>query len=221
MNRGVPPRSYDSPVRAAHVEQTRERILEAARGLLVAGGVDGMTLPKVAEAAQVSAPTVYRHFATADDLIAAFLEWIRPQIGQVPGLLDRPPDEAHLTPLENFPLFEKHGAMLKPLMDSRVFNQIRVKSVSDRAKRAGQTLQAAAPTWSTEDVEAAAGVLYVLTSPQAWRWLRETWGLDADLAARAASWAMETLVERLSKPGGLTPGTPKRRRTAAPRSKGR
>lgn len=36
--------------------------------------------------------------AHAADLITAFLEWTRPHVGQVPGLLDHPPAEAPRAP---------------------------------------------------------------------------------------------------------------------------
>jgi hypothetical protein len=42
------------------------------------------------------------------------------------------------------------------------------------------------------------GPVYMLVSPPSWRWLRETWGLSGEEAARAAAWAMSTLVTALN-----------------------
>lgn len=205
------PRAYSSPIRTAQVERTRERLLDTARALLVEGGLDGLTLPKLAQAAGVSVPTVYRHFPTLDDLIRAFLEWIRPRIGQTEQrLMETPVPDLPALPLESFARFEAHARELLPLMESRAFNRVRVASMQGRARRAAALFAEHAPGWSARDLEAAAGAIYVLMAPQSWRWFRETWGIDTGDAARAASWAMRTLIEALGRHAGL--GAPTRRR---------
>ena len=193
-------RSYSSPIRDAQVEQTRARLFDTARALLVEGGLDALTLPKLAQAAGVSVPTVYRHFPTVDDLIRAFLEWIRPRVGQTPErLLSTTPDRLPELPLENFPRYEAEAAVLRPLMESREFNRVRVASMSGRARAAAGLLRPVAPGWSDAQLEAMAGAIYILNSPQAWRWFRDTWAVESDDAARAVSWAMRSLLEALAR----------------------
>jgi AcrR family transcriptional regulator len=192
-------RSYSSPIRDTQVQQTKERVLEATHALLAASGLDGFTLPKVAQAAGVSIPTVYRYYPSVDDLLREFLAWIRPRLGQTQErLLEISAADVPHLPEENFARYEEHAAVLRALIDSRAFNQIRVGSVSDRAKRGAAVLRDKAPGWSDADLEAAAGAIYALNSPQAWRWLRETWGLDAAQASRGAAWAMRVLVDALA-----------------------
>ncbi len=212
-------RTYSSPIRDAQVEQTRALLFDTARALLVEGGLDALTLPKLAQAAGVSVPTVYRHFPTVDDLIRAFLEWIRPRIGQTPErLLATSADRLPELPLENYPRYEAEAAVLRPLMESREFNRVRVASMSDRARTAAGLLRPEAPGWSDAQLEAMAGAIYILSAPQAWRWFRETWAVEADEAARAASWAMRTLIEALARgpearePAPKTKPAPKTRR---------
>lgn len=200
------PRRYTSPVRAEGVERTKARLLEATHALLGAEGLDGLTLPRVATAAGVSIPTVYRHFPTTDDLLREFLAWIRPRIGQTAERLlgTRAADLPRL-PAESYRRFDEHRAVLEPLMESRAWNRIRAGSMPDRARQGAAALREAAPRWTDADLEAAAGAIYLLASPQAWRWLRETWGLDSGRAARAASWAMAALVSALGAGAGLEP----------------
>lgn len=212
-------RKYESPLRDAQAEETRERLFEAARALLVDGGLDALTLPRLAKAAGVSVPTVYRHFPTMDALVEALLAWIRPLVGQTPERLFCPPEALPRLPLENFARFEDNAAVLRPLMESRAFNRVRVASMRDRARRAAALLAPAAPGWRERELEAKGGVIWALASPQTWRWLGETWGLETAEAARAASWAIETLVAALAA-GPIEPKTrrksPRKKRSTRP-----
>jgi AcrR family transcriptional regulator len=194
------PRAYSSSIRDAHLEQTRTLLLDTARAMLVEGGLEALTLPKLAQAAGVSAPTVYRHFPTLDDLFRAFLAWLRPELGlTTERLLSTPPDQLPALPLENFPRYEAHAAVLRPLMESREFNRVRVASMRDRARQASALVRPQAAGWSEAELEALLGSIWVLNSPQAWRWLRDTWGIENDEAAQAASWAMRTLLDALMR----------------------
>jgi AcrR family transcriptional regulator len=228
------PRAYTSPIRDAQVEQTRQRLLDTTHTILTHDGLDALTLPRLAQAASVSVPTVYRHFPTVDDLLRAYLEWLRPRVGQTAErLLQATPDELPTIPLGNFAAYEEHARALLAVMESPTFNRIRVGSMSDRARRGADVLRERAPGWSEDELEAAAGAIYTLASPQTWRWMRETWRLDANRAARAASWAMRALIDALGKQRGLerpfegvtwtrrTPAATKARRGRAKKEKSR
>src|SRR5215216_737500 len=56
-------RTYNSPLRAEQMEQTRERILEAAAEQLLEEGLEELSLPRAAQRARVSVPTIYRDFS--------------------------------------------------------------------------------------------------------------------------------------------------------------
>ena len=62
--------------RAAAVEATRERILDAACDAFLASGYDDVTLREVAAAADVALQTVVNHFGTKDALYGAAVERI-------------------------------------------------------------------------------------------------------------------------------------------------
>jgi len=51
-------------------EATREAILEAARGILAAEGIEGLSVSAVAEAANVNRGTAYMHFESREKLVA-------------------------------------------------------------------------------------------------------------------------------------------------------
>src|SRR5580704_4864050 len=56
------------------VVDVRERILETASALFYTRGVRAVGVDLVVEQAGVAKTSLYRHFGTKDDLIAAFLE---------------------------------------------------------------------------------------------------------------------------------------------------
>lgn len=172
--------------------------MNTARNMLVEGGLEALTLPKLAQAAGVSVPTVYRHFPTLDDLYRAFIEWLRPLLGlNMERLLAKPAADLAELPLENFPRYEQHKAVLRPLMESSEFNRVRVASVRDRARKAREQLGDLHGDFSEAELESLLGAVWVLGSPQTWRWLRDTWGSENDEAAKTASWGMRTLLDAL------------------------
>lgn len=65
------PRQYSMERRAATVEQTRRRIIEAAMQCHAEQGIAGTSIQDVARRADVALGTVYRHFPTLEDLVGA------------------------------------------------------------------------------------------------------------------------------------------------------
>ncbi len=97
---GKPARVYNSPLREAQAEQTRERILDATLRVL-GNGSAAFTMPAVAKEAKVSLPTVYRLFPNKEQLAEAARDAVRARFGIRPtepstieGLLER--QRAHI-----------------------------------------------------------------------------------------------------------------------------
>jgi AcrR family transcriptional regulator len=67
-------RPYQSLVRERQADDTRRRIVEAARRLLQTEGYDGMTIEAIARRAEVSAPSVYAIFKSKTGLLIALLD---------------------------------------------------------------------------------------------------------------------------------------------------
>jgi hypothetical protein len=67
---GATSRVYGSPLRVHQAEETRERILDATVRVM-ARGLTSVSIPAGAREAGVSVPTIYRHFGTKTDLLAA------------------------------------------------------------------------------------------------------------------------------------------------------
>jgi AcrR family transcriptional regulator len=65
------PRRYDMSKRAASVEETRRRIVEATIELHTSQGILATSWEEIARRADVAPATVYRHFPTLDELLPA------------------------------------------------------------------------------------------------------------------------------------------------------
>jgi AcrR family transcriptional regulator len=66
-------RAYKSPIRQSQATETRRRIVEATRQLLVTEGYAGMTIEAVARRAVVSVQTVYAVFGSKAGILAELL----------------------------------------------------------------------------------------------------------------------------------------------------
>jgi AcrR family transcriptional regulator len=67
-------RSYQSLVRQRQAEDTRRRIVEAARHLLQNEGYAGMTIESIAQRAEVSAQSIYAIFKSKTGILIALLD---------------------------------------------------------------------------------------------------------------------------------------------------
>lgn len=85
MNRKVDPHSRDG----GHVEGGRERVMKAAYDLFSRRGTRAVGVDTIISEAQVAKMTLYRHFASKDELVLAFLqrreevwteEWLQAQV---------------------------------------------------------------------------------------------------------------------------------------------
>jgi AcrR family transcriptional regulator len=85
-----PKRRYSSPQRQEQAQQTRRKIVEAARRLFAAQGYAATTLPAIARAAGVSAPTITAVFGTKAALLEALINLgVRGDAADAP-LVERP-----------------------------------------------------------------------------------------------------------------------------------
>ena len=73
-------RAYRLGARAAAVDKTRSKIVEAAIDAFLAGWYDEVTLRQVANDAGVALATVVNHFGTKEQLFAAGVDTLQPRI---------------------------------------------------------------------------------------------------------------------------------------------
>ena len=95
--------------RKAAVEETRQRILEAALALHAEKGIFGTSWQDIAHRADVSVGTVYKHFPSLDELV--------PACGQLAYAITRPPslEDAPQIFAEANSLEERLGRLIEEL----------------------------------------------------------------------------------------------------------
>ncbi len=64
--------------------RSRARLLDAATKLLSAGGIEAVTIDAVTKASKVARTTLYRHFGSSTELLAAAFERLLPQVTPPP-----------------------------------------------------------------------------------------------------------------------------------------
>jgi AcrR family transcriptional regulator len=208
-------RPYQSPLREAQSALTRDRILMAAREHLEKRDVETLTLRQVADLSGVSPPTVYAHFPSMDDLVAAFFYWLKPRLAldqKLPPLAELPSMPARL-----FPRYEAHGALLRNLMNRPSWDRQRHK---DRGGRHGgwvESIGAELPHLTPAELRRGALAIASFWTPTYWRWLRDTCGFSPKEAEDVAAWGIQALIAQLKRdPTGLDPRPSKPARRGKP-----
>jgi AcrR family transcriptional regulator len=197
-------RAYDSPVRRRQVAETRERILAAASELVhgfPSWDWDELTFRAVAERAGVSERTVYRHFPSERELNDALLEHLADEAGVSYAGLDLDdiaPVAARM--LASLSSFEVSALADRPPQFASV----------DRQRRDAvlEAVAAATNDWPEAERRKAAAVLDVLWGIPSFERIAVMWGLDADAAMDAITWAIGLVVEAVR--AGNRPETAKR-----------
>jgi AcrR family transcriptional regulator len=191
-------RAYRSDLRAEQAEETRGRILDAALRVMTTG-VASLSIPAVAREAGVSVPTVYRHFGTKAELLAAMY----PHAARRSGLdkLPLPTSVGDLrTTLRAF--FEHLDAlddMARAAMASPVGDEVRhatMKGRFERIRRIGDTIE---PPLSKADQDRITRLLVILTSSASLRMWRDHLGSSVDEAVDDIEWFVKAAIAATRK----------------------
>jgi AcrR family transcriptional regulator len=178
--------------RAAAVEATKRRIVEATRELHNARGVAATSWDDIAQRAGVGVGTVYRHFPSLDELIPACGEVslaviAMPEPASIPALFDGADGlRGRLERMVGvtYGMYERGADDLRPLRAERDFHPVLSGAATYLDTVLGSLVDAAlAPVSPTsEDRKLVLGMIELGT----WRTLREQ-GLGPDETAAAVT----------------------------------
>ena len=187
------PRAYGSPLRAQQAEETRERILDATVRVMAAG-LASLSIPAVAREAGVSVPTIYRHFGTKHELLAAVYPHIalRAGLNQVapPRSIDELRDGMHA----HFDRLESLDELARAAMASPGSDEARRISMPDRLAMFRQLPDSIVPRLAEVDRERIARLLVILTASSALRMWRDHFGATVDEAADDVDWLVRAAI---------------------------
>ena len=186
------PTTYDSPLRRAQADLTRQLILETTLRLIV-GGVEGVTMQLVAREAGVALRTVFRHFPTREDLLDAAWHALNAQLGEMPDLAGIDDVTAFIPEL--FGRYAGIEDQIRAVMLGSAMQASRRRHGSVRARKMRQAIEGAMATGDERSRRMAASVAYILTIPIASILLKDNFGLTTDEASHAVAWAVRALAE--------------------------
>jgi AcrR family transcriptional regulator len=185
-------RSYHSPARQKAAAATRERIIDAGTRLVrgfTTWDWDELTFRAVAELAEVSERTVYRHFPTERHLHDAIMGRLEDEAGiayedvELDNLADV--TARVFASLKRFAIKDTIGTPHGPAF---VGADARRHDALDRA------VTARAPQLPDAHRRAMAGLLDVLWSPTTYERLVGAWNLDKAEAVDAVRWLIAKVV---------------------------
>jgi hypothetical protein len=186
-------REYHSELREGQAQETRRRILDATMRVM-ASGLANMSIPAVAREAQVSVPTVYRHFQTKEALFAALYPHVVYRSASA-----RPPMPASLDELKpsmrrQFASLDALGDAERAAMASPAGRETRRASMPGRIALTRQVADAIVPPDSAIDRERLTRLLVILTGMAAFRTWRDDLGCSVEEAADDLDWAVRALI---------------------------
>ena len=185
-------------LRTRQRELGRQTIVDACADLVTERHHLDFTMREIAERAGVSLRTVYNHFPTRQDLLAALGSEFNDQM-QIRG--GREVGDVHdldgmLEAIaSNHRSFEEVGGI------SEAFAQMPLADVGVDASRAERTtaivqlMTEAMPDVPDADAQAIALMLRHLLSHRSWFWLTREYGLDTETVTRVVQWAVRSLVD--------------------------
>jgi AcrR family transcriptional regulator len=194
-------RSYGSPLRAQQAEETRERILDAT-GRVMAGGLAFVSIPQVAREAGVSVPTIYRHFPTKHDLLAAVYPHAVRRAGLDELVIPRSMDELRAGLRGYFERTDSFGDLARAAMASPASDEVRRLNMPDRVAMFRRLADSLEPRPSPKDRDRIARLLVILTASSALRLWRDQLGSSVDEAADDADWVIRAVIASATSRNG-------------------
>ena len=187
-------RAYRSGLRAEQAQETRARILDASVRVM-SGGLAYVSIPAVAREAGVSVPTVYRHFATKRDLLAA----VYPHVVRNAGL-DKLVPPRSMAELRDgvrgyFDRTESLDDLARAAMAGPASEEVRRLNIPERQSIFRALADSIEPKVSELDRDRIARLLMILTTSSSLRMWRDHLGLSVDEAADDVDWIVKAAIE--------------------------
>jgi len=191
----LPPGSLRERMKA----QTRELIVDQLVSALAAGEIEQASHDALAKRVGVSRQTVYRYFPDRNSLMQALWTRINAELAVGGGAAGFPRDEQSLraAPGSLFTNYDRIAPLITIAQSTPQGRAIRLSVKGQRSEAFLAASADAARGLTAEDHRLAAAILQLLMGGQAWLEMRQQWDLTGDEMARAADWAVRTLLADL------------------------
>lgn len=175
-----------------HSDATHGLILATAIELLEAGSISNVTARAVAKQAGMSERTVFRYFATRDDLLDAIA-------AEAAARMQSPPPPATIDDLLDYPKplyrsFEDKAALVKGILHTELFNRVRVTAAAERWSAVTRLIDEALPDRSRKERRLLATNINYFLSATTWNYYRTRFELSTEDTIAAAKGAIRALL---------------------------
>ena len=205
-------RPYDNTRRQAQARATRLKVTEAAKRLFIEHGYPATTIEAIAEAADVSLPTLYRMFGSKRALLAAILDTSFGGDDRPIAFGDRPDVRAARAETDPAMMVKAFARIVRELMErsSAIQHVLATAAQVDadvaellaeirRQRHTGQSrivaaLDATGALGPGLDTAEAGDIVYALLSPEVHRILTVERGWTADRYERWVARSLSTLL---------------------------
>jgi AcrR family transcriptional regulator len=192
-----PAREYRSELRAEQATETRKRILDAAVRVS-ATGVASLSIPAVAREAGVSVPTIYRHFATKRDMLAAVYPHVVRESGLDELVMPRSMDELRDGLRTYYERTDSLGDLARLAMAGPASDEVRRLNMPRRLAIFRRVADSIVPTPSQADRDRIARLLVILTASSALRLWRDQLGSSVEEVADDVDWVIRAVIASAS-----------------------
>ncbi len=160
----------------------------------MAGGIATVSIPMVAREAGVSVPTIYRHFGTKRDLLAAVYPHVVSRSGLGEWVAPRSISEVRDAVHALFDSLDAADDLARAAMASPAAEEARRLSVPWRVALGRQLADSIVPTLADDDRDRIARLLVVVTTSSALRVWREQLGSSVDEATDDIDWVISAAI---------------------------
>ena len=186
---------YYSPLRSRQKEQTRDLILNAVDAILRGAPVSEVTIAAVARQADITERTIYRHFATREDLLnaswrRALRAFIRGQTQQVETL-----DQILALTRAAYENFDANEGIVRAIISAPEGVEVRKRPAEIRLEMLRKAYAGLLAGIPDDQVKAVVMATHVLSSASSWSHLRDYCGLTGVEGGKVAALAIELIVE--------------------------
>jgi AcrR family transcriptional regulator len=176
-----------------HADLTRQLILDSALRLLEEGSVSELSVRAVAAGADMSERTVFRYYATREDLLDAVAEEMSDRLAapEPPSTVEELLDY----PAAIFARFEATEKLTRAALHSELYHRIRKADAAKRGECISALVDGAAPNLSAEVRRRLSANIHYHVIASTWHYYRFNFGFTAEETIECAKLAIRQSVD--------------------------
>lgn len=181
-------------------QDTTARIISALVDVISTDGITEFSVQAVADRANVSHRTVYRHFPSREALLEGITDFLEDPM-RAEGLPGVPEDlDDCVDTIESvFKFFEANAPMIEAMVVVRLAMGVEPSRSQERTEGFVDIVRKGAPDLSAEDVHSYAMSLRAIASSQHWYVLTRRLGLSTEQASRVAADTLRALIGEIRR----------------------